>query len=313
VLQTGFRRGLAELGIEEAEPEDADVILLVESLREKFREHADALLHDPLVRRYPDRCFVFDQTDRPLPFLPGVYVSLDRRLHEEHRTRPVPNWGAIFQPADVEPERLFSFSGYPSSPVRERMLAAGIGTATTRFWDYDGDERNAYAHELRSSRFVLCPRGRGASTARLYETMQVGRAPVVVSDAWAPPAIGDWSEFSLRVAERDVESLPEILAAREADAAELGSRAARAWEERCRPGAPLVRFILEEIASIRAARLAAGWDETAFRRLWHSHGFRWRHGIHPVQGAVASARRGELASRLSRRKPDAGPRTQERP
>jgi len=138
--------------------------------------------------------------------------------------------------------------------------------------------------------------------------MQVGRVPVVLSDDWAPPAIGDWSEFSIRVAECDVESLPALLAAREADAVALGTRARRVREERCRPGAPSVRFLLEQVEAIRIARAEAGWDEEGFRRRWTSHGFRWTHGIHSVQGAAAAVRRGGLLERLTRRVPGGGPR-----
>ena len=44
--------------------------------------------------------------------------------------------------------------------------------------------------------------------------MKSGRAPAIVSDDWEPPAGPDWESFSVRIAERDIERVPEILEAR---------------------------------------------------------------------------------------------------
>ena len=55
---------------------------------------------------------------------------------------------------------------------------------TYRWWDY-GDaaidvDRRVYLTEMRDSAFVLCPRGLAPGTHRVYEAMQLGRAPVIL-------------------------------------------------------------------------------------------------------------------------------------
>ena len=45
------------------------------------------------------------------------------------------------------------------------------------------DYYRRYAELTKASKFVLCPRGVGASTIRLFETMRMGRVPVILS-AW---------------------------------------------------------------------------------------------------------------------------------
>jgi hypothetical protein len=61
--------------------------------------------------------------------------------------------------------------------------------------------------------------------------MQLGRCPVIISDQWVPIADVDWRNFAIIVPEREVKSLPKILAAREAEAVDLGTRARIAWEK----------------------------------------------------------------------------------
>jgi hypothetical protein len=313
-LEAGIASALAELGIARTDPDKADVVLFVEPLANTFRGDADALLADPVLRETPERCFVFEQCDRPVPYLPGLYVSLPARRHDPSRTRAVPSWGAADESVartligEVDASLLFSFRGYPNAPVRGALLAARFArddvsvSATSRFWDYGHDEeaRHDYLREVRSSLFVLCPRGWGTSTRRLYETMQLGRVPVVLSDEWAPPAGLAWDDFSLRVDERDVARLPAILEKRADDAEAMGLRARDAWEEHCRAGAPLVRSLLRGVEEIRTARAAAGWDESAMRRRWRSTAFRWRHRIHVAQG---------IGRRLTPRARAAGPRS----
>jgi hypothetical protein len=109
---------------------------------------------------------------------------------------------------------------------------------TTPYWPYaelDDETRSAlerqYVDVATRSRFVLCPRGLGASSIRLFEMMRMGRAPVIISDEWTPPDGPDWEAFSVRVAEADVDELPDILRARADAADQMGERARRCWED----------------------------------------------------------------------------------
>ena len=66
---------------------------------------------------------------------------------------------------------------------------------------------------------------------RLFETMQAGRAPVILADDWVEPDGPAWERFSVRVREEDYESIPARLEALEPEAAAMGRLARRQWEE----------------------------------------------------------------------------------
>lgn len=110
-----------------------------------------------------------------------------------------------------------------------------------------------FAEMMRKSAFTLCPRGAGTSTFRLFETMKAGRVPVILSDAWVPPEGPAWESFSLVVAERDVMRLPQILEAREPEAATMGGLAREQWESWFSESASFHR-IVEWCLSIKQSR-----------------------------------------------------------
>jgi hypothetical protein len=92
--------------------------------------------------------------------------------------------------------------------------------------DYD----RRYAELTKASKFILCPRGLSASSIRLFETMRMGRVPVILSDAWIPPLGPEWTKFSVRVRERDFEEIPRLLDDRESEAVTMWELARKEWE-----------------------------------------------------------------------------------
>jgi len=218
------------------DPGAADVILFV-----GYAEGgaADVRRH-PFFRKWREKAFVFDSGDVPLPLVPGVYVCTDRSWYSRQRTRGGFYLRTFDQDApepDLLPDDhvLFSFMGkVANAPVRRAILALRHDRSIVREVDSGQTEGGAlgeaYEESIRKSAFVLCPRGLGTSTWRLFETMKAGRAPVILSDAWVPPEGPEWPRFSLRIRESDAARLPELLAAREAEAAEMGKAAREAWE-----------------------------------------------------------------------------------
>jgi hypothetical protein len=95
--------------------------------------------------------------------------------------------------------------------------------------------RRNYIEAILDSNFVLCPRGIGAASMRLFEVMELGRAPVVISDAWQPIPNLPWSDFALFVQEKDAEQIPALLEAARPRAAEMGRRAREVWERHYSP------------------------------------------------------------------------------
>lgn len=260
-------RWLYEQLTELAEPEpdlrlverrqDADVIVY------PVPPWRDAEAPEPLRRFRPRelaRCFVFSQADEPVAWAPGMYASLPRS-----QARPGMTGGFYVAPnhrgtdrltdeleaaRELEPDLLWSFVGTGgNAPVRQRLLELDDPEAlvrdTQRFsdevrWRAAGDsERRAahaeYATAIGRSTFVICPRGRGPGSMRLFEAMQAGRCPVIMADDWLPPPFVDWEECSLRVPENRVEELSAVLHAHSADAREFGRTARRVWEEHFSP------------------------------------------------------------------------------
>src|SRR5690348_17280570 len=232
--------GSAEYCLTE-DPEEADLILFGEMVRAH-----------PLYKRYPGKCFVFDSGDSILPSVPGVYASLSKDQYRLGYTRTgfylylIQNPFLNHRPCSGREKYLASFVGSKRThPVREKLFKFGRDdiyvkdtsnygqrityhgspTERARFWA-------EYADSIADAKFSLCPRGRGTGSIRLFESMKMGRACVVLSDDWQPNDGVDWSEFAIFVPEKEVDRVPGILEQLEHRAPHMGARARQAWEER---------------------------------------------------------------------------------
>lgn len=65
---------------------------------------------------------------------------------------------------------------------------------------------NSYFSKMINTKFVLCPRGVNLSSVRLYETLAVGKTPVIIADNLELPLknILNWEEFAVIVPEKDI-------------------------------------------------------------------------------------------------------------
>src|SRR5262249_26303434 len=141
---------------------------------------------------------------------------------------------------------LFSFMGRPSHPVRKRLLrlrylkdkedVVMIDTSAYNHFQTSPKERSPWQHQYwplaQRSKYVLCPRGAGTSCSiRLFDMMEAGIAPVVISDVWVPPLGPNWGEFALVVGEKDIGNLYDIVKAPESEWLVRGQKARKAYEE----------------------------------------------------------------------------------
>jgi hypothetical protein len=143
-------------------------------------------------------------------------------------------------PSALETDLLVSFVGTVTHPVRQGLLHAchprGWFEESTGFLFHDSssadfqERRRHFAEVLLRSKFVLCPRGHGTASIRLYETLAAGRAPVIISDEWVAPEGPDWAAFSVRWPEKaPVAELFEHLERVEDDAVRMGALAREAY------------------------------------------------------------------------------------
>jgi hypothetical protein len=232
-------------------PNEASLILFVENHPQHdpfFRR----VHNHPLRRQYPNKCVLYHDADLSVTWMPTLSPSVQRSqviagvsAPHNYLTRMVDNDAvnavALRGDTTYAPSLLASFVGSSAThPVRRRIVgikAPGFmikDTATdTRRWLMDAAERaeseQTYVDTILKSAFVLCPRGYGPSSYRLYEAMRLGRCPVVISDEWAPPAGVNWKDFVLHVRERDVALLPTVLNQAACSAEERGAAARSEW------------------------------------------------------------------------------------
>ena len=267
------------------DPAAADLILIVRTLSHDGSPFRRLRAH-PLVRQYRRKCFLYDLNDRVAPVLPGIYPSVERRWYLPTRTRSGPyldetaNPFLTYDPAFTERRYLYSFLGaVRSAPVRERLLAIkhdarGLFVDTSarneqvsRFGTSEEKREFArqYADATKLSQFVLCPRGVGVGSRRLFETMAMGRAPVILADDWVQPEGPAWERSCVFIAEADYARLPQILAGRAADAPAMGLEARRQWEEWYAPEVLFHRTVETCLSIERARRLP---EPVASRCAW---------------------------------------------
>lgn len=231
-----------------SDSESAEVIIFAEAYGAGW--HFEHVRRHPLVRRHREKCFIFCSNPFVIPFLPGVFSSVGKRWSSS-RTRPgfylgLPqNEFTTYTPPAHDLPYLFSFMGSTrNAPVRlalahlrhPRSFFQNTSDEFDRILHQKMDARERrdyyrrYAELTKVSKFILCPRGLSVSSIRLFETMRMGRVPVILSDEWVAPKGPRWREFAIRISERDVTQVPRILEQRESEAVEMGELARREWE-----------------------------------------------------------------------------------
>ena len=221
-----------------ADPVQADVILFTQCHMVDWRLRA--IREHPLARQYWSKVMVYDERDVSWQSFPGVYVSTPAQAFDERSQRA---WGYLTTPdvlapdSSSEPDLLFSFVGSDSAPCRRPLLDLRHPDGLVEevrdfmFWDTGAPgfqyKRARYQETLARSRFVLCPRGRGTSSIRLYETLAAGRVPVIISDDWVAPKGPDWEACGLRWPEGRTEGLTEMLEERDSDWPSMSAAARR--------------------------------------------------------------------------------------
>jgi hypothetical protein len=74
-------------------------------------------------------------------------------------------------------------------------------------------ERQEYIESIKSADFVLCPKGDGNYSARFYETLALGRIPVLVDTDMVLPLEGliEYDRFIIRVPYTDIGNIASYI------------------------------------------------------------------------------------------------------
>jgi exostosin family protein len=265
----------------------ADLIVVLEPATFKTKEYAEVLWSMESINQCSARVYTINYDDAPLAYLPGIYAAMPRPRFESGFTIAggylVNSPNALLRQAvaasPLEPQHLFTFRGALSSPLRRRMSrdwsAVSGGQSDARFtvvdawFNHTDEEKRDYVRDILESKFVLCPRGQGTASHRLFEVMQLGRVPVIIADEWVEPSGPDWTDFSLRVPESAIHSISKLLTERESEFPQMAKKAREAWEKFFAPEARL-SWILEQLEGLRMRRSNMTTD---FRSRWSQRSF----------------------------------------
>jgi hypothetical protein len=103
---------------------------------------------------------------------------------------------------------------------------------TTDSWlNHQLNEKKSYVDLMVNSKFCLCPAGWAPVSFRIYESMALGRCPVILADEFVPPQGPNWRKFALFYPEHKVQDLKTFLRSHEFRYQDLGAKAFRAWDD----------------------------------------------------------------------------------
>ena len=239
-----------------------EYLLLVEGVKEVFKPHkADAIIiqeensfknfsyiknldFDRLISVYPEKVFTINSDDCATGLLRGLYTSLPNYkynpdIHAIVSYMHFPNEFVFAEHNDQQaPIYLAGWRGNTkSNSLRSKMASlfedrSDFCMEKTNSWlNHDEHEKKTFVNVILSSKFSLCPAGWAPVSFRIYESMALGRCPVIIADHFVPPKGPDWNDFALFYPEKDLTGLPSFLLQNEHLAKDLGENALEAWRK----------------------------------------------------------------------------------
>jgi hypothetical protein len=243
-------------------------------------DEIDYIGRNTLYRSHKAKSICITESDIPTFRIPGLYAANMKSPITSSRTRTMSYFISEQERGNQEVRRLigepvekrylYSFMGGSNSWARKWLFKAIKSQSDTlveptdsyNHWNATASEaearakqRRRYAEVMAASKFSLCPRGCGLSSYRLFESMSLGVAPVIISDKWRPIEDVDWS-FALFVPERSIPQIDQIVRAHASE-----------WQERGQAGQAIYTSILAPHVVARMlhrkiADVAAGYDPT---------------------------------------------------
>ena len=268
------------------DPELADAILFLENNITKSIHDFRAFSNTEILRRWSHKAYTLNYADTPVSFLPGLYVSLPMAQHDAKWTAAIPYpWPspnpylAGFQSTIANPGQCVTFRGSMSHPVRNELInlfdqdgqLVSIQNVD-RWFNHSDEEQLDYLNEIANSKFVLCPRGIGTSTYRLYEALRLARVPVIISDEWVPPEGIDWLSCSIRLAEDRLRDLPSAIRSYLERWPDMSQAAARTWHSAFDDSA-LADYLFNRLEALMWIKRPFD-DWTYLEQRWNSSSFR---------------------------------------
>lgn len=161
--------------------------------------HSDFPVVDALADWYPDATWfsVNTQSSR----VHGLPLGITNDTDESELHRIYGNVDMMVEVAQT-PRQIrnlvymnFSCNTYPAERVPLWNLLCGFPWVTGEAHTPTPEGRRAFLTSIRNHEFVLCPRGNGIDTHRLWETLYMGSIPIVRADI----AHRDWTDLPILI------------------------------------------------------------------------------------------------------------------
>lgn len=187
----------------------------------------------PLWQPFPEKHILLDNSDfeQPYAFLTSSYLFKTSASYRFQQVRPLPylHQGRVdVSPIETAVHDLAFVGCWKTHPIRKALevqtrlwkhLSIDFELTDKPFFSLPTDQRHhleqRFREQMQSSRFILCPRGRGLNSRRFYETLAYGRIPVLIADAARLPLESqiDYDQFIVRVPEGMISHTPEYVEA----------------------------------------------------------------------------------------------------
>jgi hypothetical protein len=281
------------------DPAIADIIIFAETHKGEDPYFRNVINH-PLYKRYASKCVLYHDTDRSITTMPTISPSIETwQFDAKHKrtfhyiVRMCENETINNAIINYQQKRkyLYSFVGSRTHKVRNKLFESKhpvdtFLSDTTNFkaWELSAEDKliyeNNYYNVSNESYFILSPRGIGPCSYRLFETMQIGRVPVIISDEWVKIPGIDWDSFTITIPESQIHLIPEILNARKEEAIDMGKIARKTWEENFSPEVSLFKLSIasKELLLHRYSLKDSIKDYAQFfTKFWHLKNLlRWK-------------------------------------
>lgn len=240
IKETILKYGLAE---ETYDPGKADAVIIQENNEYKDFRYVDKLLRDSFLSFYLNKSFTVSCDDSATGLFRGLYASMSKRRFDCSLHRAVPylrfsNEFVFSESNEIEPAFLAGWYGNIKSSYIRKVLVKKwkdhprfLIKHSQSWYNHREEEQRAYVQLIKDSKFSLCPSGWAPPSPRIYESMALGRCPVIISNDFVPPKGPKWEEFALFYPEKCITKIDSFLLQHEHRYKEMGERAKENWDK----------------------------------------------------------------------------------
>ncbi|QIL75602.1 exostosin family protein [Hymenobacter sp. HDW8] len=266
-------------------PTDADILLIQENNSFKNFNYITSILEDPLLCNCYHKVYTINTDDCATGLFRGLYTSLPKSRFNSNLYAAVPylkypnELVFLNNKQEIEPNYLASWRGNTkSNSVRSKLFRAlssipSIHLEKTDSWlNHSFEEKQTYVELIQQAKFSLCPAGWAPVSFRIYESMALGKCPVIIADNFVPPKGPNWSDFALFFPEKHIANLYSFLLQHEESHQILGSKAQEEWNRFFSPE-KINEFYTQSLHSLLVLNSAS--SQEAELKRWRSFNFYW--------------------------------------